>query len=373
MREGSVIVVGHPTHDMVSRLTELLPPPEAGVERRSWEWTQAAFGTVLPRDFRDFVDTYGYGSLDGLLGVRPPGGRGRAVEDPAVREPSPVAEQELRTFHGPVRFPPWPAEGALLSWGTTSVGYDLFWRRQGDDPDTWPVMVVGYRSGTALELPCGMAEFLVLMLGDPLDRPSDITGIAGHPHSRYLDVRTEEEREAAGDDPWEYLDDFWDERECGRADGDEVTWVQGPGRHGTDNPPVPRLTVQGFGLDGEDLRVSATLDLDLDLDLDPAEPLTAAVRIGGPNGDLLRRAGVPVSMSGGAGEPLVLDIVLPEDANGTGMSWRELVHAMSHEPEWRLSVSVEDTAIGAARARHGIVTGVGMQESGVNTARGSWP
>ena len=352
---------------MVSRLTELLPPPEAGVEPQSWDRIQAVFGTVPPRDFRDFVDTYGYGSLDGLLGVRPPGGLGREVEDPAVREPSPVAEQELRTFHGPVRFPPWPAEGALLSWGTTPVGYDLFWRRQGDDPDSWPVVVAAYRSGTALQLPYGMAEFLVLMLGDPLDRPADITGIAGHPHSRYLDVRTEEELEDAGDDPWEYLDDFWDERERERADGDEVTWVQDRGRHGADNPPVPRLVVQGFGLDGDDLRVSATLDLD------PAEPLTAAVRIGGPNGDVLRRAGVPVSMSGGAGQPLVLDIVLPEDTNGTGMSWRELVHAMTHESEWSLSLSVEDTAIGAARARHRIVTGVGMEESGVNTAWGSWP
>lgn len=46
---------------------------------------------------------------------------------------------------------------------------------------------------------------------------------------------------------------------------------------------------------------------------------------------------------------------------------------MSHEPEWSLSVSVEDPAIGAARERHGIVTGCGMHESEVNTAWSVWP
>ncbi len=106
--------------------------------------------------------------------------------------------------------------------------------------------------------------------------------------------------------------------------------------------------------------------------MDLAEPLTAAVRICGPSGDVLR-ASVPVSTSGGAGKPLVLDVRLPEESNETGMSWRELVHAMGHEPEWYLPVSVQDPAIGAARAVHGIVTGVCTHESGVNTACGSWP
>ncbi|MFR9797223.1 hypothetical protein ACL02U_15130 [Streptomyces sp. MS06] len=354
-------------NEMVRRLTTLLPPPSAGAEPLPWEEAQAVHGTALPQDFRDFVDTYGYGSLDDVLRVCPAGGRGGEVDDPAVRGLPSTVEGEFRTFHGTVRFPPWPAEGALLSWGTTPVGYDLFWRKRGNDPDTWPVVIVGYRSGTAVELSCGMAEFLVRMLGDPLDRPVGITGIPGHPHSRYLSVREEADLEDAGEDPWEYLDDFWDERERERADSDEVAWVQGPGRHQHDNPPVPRLTVQGFGLDGDHLRVSATLDLE------PTAPVTAAVRIGGPNGDVLRREGLPVSTSGGAGDPLVLDIWLHEDMNDTSMSWRDLIHAMSHEPEWCLSVSVKDWAIGAARGRRGIVTGTGMHESGVNTAYGAWP
>ncbi|WP_406445223.1 hypothetical protein OHB00_48855 [Streptomyces sp. NBC_00631] len=103
--------------------------------------------------------------------------------------------------------------------------------------------------------------------------------------------------------------------------------------------------------------------------LDPAlsDPVTCTVRIGGPNGDVLRPADVPVAGSDGAGD-FALDIRLTEAMNGTGTTWHELVDAMTHQSEWRLSVSVRDPAIGAVRARHGIVTGAGMQESEVNRA-----
>lgn len=354
-------------HPMVGRLTELLPPPRTAVEPQPWKEFRAAYGAAVPRDFGDFVDTYGYGSLDDVLSVFPPGKGGQEIPDPAMRALPSAAEGEFRTFQGTVRFPPWPAEGALLGWGTTPVGYDLFWRRWGSDPDLWPVVVVGHRAGTALELPFTMVEFVVRMLGDPIDRPADITGIPGHPHSRYLNARDEAALDDAGQDPWEYLDDFWDARDDERASSATVTWVEGPGRHRADNPPVPRLTVQGFGLDGDALRVSATLDLAL------GDPVSATVRIGGPNGDVLRLAGLPVAVSGGTPDRFALDIRLPGAVNASGMTWQELLDAMTHESEWRLSVSVADPAIGAARARHGIVTGAGMQESEVNRAWGQWP
>lgn len=338
-------------HPVTARLKALLPAPSTRREPQPWEEIEADLGVLPPRDFRDFVDTYGYGSLDGLIGLVRPRVHGGETG------------QELRTFHGPARFPPWPAEGSLLAWGTTQAGYDLLWRRRGENPEDWPVVVVGHRAGTAHELPYGMGEFLIRMLDGSLDRPADVPGVAGHPHSRYVDVRTEEELEDAGEDPWEYVDDFWDGQERERARSEEVTWVRRPGRHRCDNPPVPRLTVQGFGLDGDHLSVSVTLDLE-----PSPTPLTAMVRIGGPNGDVLRATAVPVFPSGGE-----LILRLAGRTNGTGMSWRELLHAMTHEPEWSLSVSVTDPVVGAARVEQGIVTGIGMHESGVDTAWGTWP
>ncbi|WP_369226738.1 hypothetical protein AB5J52_39575 [Streptomyces sp. R39] len=130
---------------------------------------------------------------------------------------------------------------------------------------------------------------------------------------------------------------------------------------------MPRLTVQGFGPDGDELRASAILDLAL------GDPVTATVRVGGPNGDVLRLAGVPVAVPGGSTDRFALDIRLPEAMNDTGMTWHELLGAMTHESGWRLSVSVADPAVGAARARHGIVTGAGIRESEANRAWGQWP
>ncbi|MGY5010618.1 hypothetical protein ACWCY6_21485 [Streptomyces sp. 900105755] len=208
---------------MVSRLTRLLPPPRTAVQPQPWEETRATYGTTMPRDFQDFVGAYGYGTLDNVLSVFAPGKWGQEIPDPAMSASPSVAEGVLRTFQGTVRVSAWPAEEALLSWGTTPVGYDLFWRRRGSDPDLRPVVVVGHRSGTALELPRTMAEFVVRMLGDPSDRPADITGNAGHPHSRYLNTRDEAALDDAGENPWEYLDDFWDAREEPRGSGRTVT------------------------------------------------------------------------------------------------------------------------------------------------------
>ncbi|MER6227397.1 hypothetical protein ABT189_43785 [Streptomyces sp900105755] len=62
---------------MVSRLTRLLPPPRTAVQPQPWEETRATYGTKRPHDFQDFVDTYGYGTLDDVLSVIAPGNGAR--------------------------------------------------------------------------------------------------------------------------------------------------------------------------------------------------------------------------------------------------------------------------------------------------------
>ncbi|MFC0551658.1 hypothetical protein ACFFHJ_12275 [Planotetraspora thailandica] len=352
-------------HPAVRQLTQILPPPLAEVEVLAWDDIQAEWGTAFPRDFRDFMDIYGQGSIDDLVAVAPPENRAGEPGVRTVRRVAPGVESEFHTFYGEVVFPAWPAPGSLLRWGVTPIGYDLMWRVTGGDPDEWPVVVAGYRPRFAFEFPYGMAEFLVRMLGDRLERPTNLPGIVGYPHSRFLSDQEEGALQAAGQDPWAYLDDFWEERERERAEQGEVTWIAGPG-YGGGLPPVARLTVEGFGLDGDDLRVSATLDVE------PSGPVRATVYIEGPPGSVLHCTGLVPEVDHVNGL-VVLDIRLSAALNDTGMSWREMVQAMSHEDDWRLAVTVEDPAIGAARARHGIVVGHNMQESAVDIAWGSWP
>ncbi|MFR9797225.1 hypothetical protein ACL02U_15140 [Streptomyces sp. MS06] len=279
---------------------------------------------------------------------------------------TPAVGVDYETFHGKRHFPAWPAPGALLGWGVTPIGYDLLWRVTGDDPDDWPVVVVGHREGWAYELPYGMAEFFVRMLGDSRGRPVDLRDILGHPHSRFLSAGEQRALEAAGQDPWEYVDEFLERQEAERAEQEVVRWIFEPVCSHADLPPVGRLTVEGFGMAGDELRLSATLDEE------PSGPVRVSLYVEGPSGSFLRREGlVPVVER--VNGLLVLDVRLPESMNGSGMAWPEMVDAMGREEDWSLTLSVTDPAIAEARARQGIVVGHGMQESTVDTALGVWP
>lgn len=225
-------------HPAVQRLAQMLPPPSAGVDTLPWDDIEARWGTAFPRDYRDFMNVYGAGGIDGIIAVATPENR----DEPGyltVRLMTPTVASEHWTFYGKRHFPAWPAPGSLLGWGVTPVGYDLMWRVSGGDPDDWPVVLVGYREGAAYEYPFGMAEFLARMLGDPADRPADLPGVLGHPHSRFMPAREEYAALAAGQDPTEYVDRFLAQRERERAEQGPVTWISGPGRPTYDLPDTP--------------------------------------------------------------------------------------------------------------------------------------
>ncbi|MFF7474110.1 hypothetical protein [Streptomyces sp. NPDC008092] len=353
-------------HPSVRRLTQILTPPTTGVDSLAWGSIEAAWGTAFPSDYRDFMGVYGPGGIDDVMSIAAPENR---TEEPAVltvRRTTPSVARTCRTFFGERHFPAWPAPGALLGWGVTPVGFDLFWRTTGSDPDEWPVVVAANRDDRAYEFPCGMAEFLVRMLGDPLERPMGLRGILGRPHSRFVRAQEEHALLSSGQYPWDYVDEFWEERERERDERGPVTWIAGPGRPPGDFPPVPRVTLEGFGADGDVLRVAATLDVE------PSGHVLARVSIQSPDGEVVEQRAVEAAVERVNGL-LVLDIRLPEAMNRSGTTWREMVDAMSREEDWNLDVWLQDPAFGAARARHGIVVGPGMRESAVDKAVAMWP
>ncbi|MFK0286478.1 hypothetical protein ACIQVL_39270 [Streptomyces sp. NPDC090499] len=301
-------------HPAVRRLTQLLKPPTAGADTLPWQNIQAEWGTTFPQDYRDFMNIYGPGGIDGIIAIATPENR----DEPGyltVRRTTPRVASEYRTFRGKWTFLAWPAPGALLGWGVTPIGHDLLWRATGNDPDDWPVVLAAYRDGAAYEFPYGMAEFLARMLGDPADRPTDLPGVLGHPDSRFLPVPEERAFRDVRQNPWGYVDEFMEERARERAERDPVTWISVPGRSTSDVPPVPRMTIEGFGLDGDALRVTATLDVEI------SAPVRVKVSIESPDGDVLDRQDVEATaeLSNGL---LVLNIRLPEAMNGTGLIWR---------------------------------------------------
>ncbi|MFG2959326.1 hypothetical protein ACGF5O_37090 [Streptomyces sp. NPDC048291] len=353
-------------HPSVRRLAQVLTPPTTGFGSLAWDTVEASWGTAFPSDYRDFIEVYGPGGIDDVISVATPESRTGEPGVLTVRKMTPARARTCRTFNGERQFSAWPAPGALLGWGVTPIGFDLFWRVTGADPDDWPVVVSAQRDSKAFEFPFGMAEFLVRMLGDTRDRPLGLRGILGHPHSRFVRAQEEHALLSSGQNPWEYLDEYWEERERARDEQGPVTWIAGPGRAPGDFPPVPRMVLEGFGVDGDLLRISATLDVE------PGGSLLARVSIGSPDGVVVEQRAVAVAVERVNGL-LVLDIRLPEAMNESGTTWREMVDAMSREEDWNLDVWLQDPAFGAARARHGIVVGPGMRESSVNEVVAMWP
>ena len=110
----------------LTRLTRLVPPPAAPVDAAGdWSVPEAALGVRLPEDYRQLVETYGWGEFCDYLYLRTPFGY------------SP---------HNRVAWQRGPLGRDLLVWGATMDADRLCWLTDGE-PRNWPVAVWGQDGG----------------------------------------------------------------------------------------------------------------------------------------------------------------------------------------------------------------------------------
>ncbi len=128
----------------LDRLRALLPEPSAPIEAPSacdWEALEQRLGFAMPVDYREFVERYGSGIIDGFLWVLNPVSANEHVRFP---ESSDRQLEILRWIReeGSERLPHpiHPEPGGLLLWAETSNGDCLYWRTEGP-PDSWPTSV----------------------------------------------------------------------------------------------------------------------------------------------------------------------------------------------------------------------------------------
>ena len=196
-------------HSSLRRLNQVLPPSAGDLpESVNWAAVEATWGSAFPRDFQEFMGIYGRGTIDNVFTIATPVDGGHMQGVLRCRELTPNISTECRIDGREVSYPAWPHNGGLIGWATTGIGIDLFWSARGDDADLWPLVIRNRRGGSAQEIPGGMAAFLVEMLGQRKNRPLDIPDIIGFPYSRFIGAREEARLEAAGVDPWEYLDEY---------------------------------------------------------------------------------------------------------------------------------------------------------------------
>jgi hypothetical protein len=161
----------------------MLPYRSATVRPIDWELLQSTLGVALPADFRELADRYPSLKLDDFLFLRMPDPgneigyvRGTSDINEMMDSLSPDGMTEDYAFH--------PAEGGLIPWAASDQGDYFFWRKDGADPDRWPVVVFTANGdwwehdGSCLALVVGFIDGSVEHLGLP-PRPGPNPAVAG--------------------------------------------------------------------------------------------------------------------------------------------------------------------------------------------------
>lgn len=145
-----------------AELASLVAPPPSS-ERRSassWAAVEAAVGTALPTDYKDFIDVFGTGRLANFIWIFDPFSEARYLN---LVEQAPRHLSELRRlasdFGEKLQFDLYPDAGGLLPLGVTDNGDLLHWLTKGR-PNDWHVVVGGARSPEHQVFQCDLTTFL---------------------------------------------------------------------------------------------------------------------------------------------------------------------------------------------------------------------
>ncbi len=131
-----------PVSEMAA-LRELIGAPPAEVRAVDWAAVHARLGVQLPADYREFVDTYGPGTL-GDIRITAPGAPGR-MDLFELLEWKYAQVREMRDLE--FRAPFYPEPGGTVCWGETSWDerfgvWTCGWAPRSGDPEEWSVVLM---------------------------------------------------------------------------------------------------------------------------------------------------------------------------------------------------------------------------------------
>jgi hypothetical protein len=149
----------------VRTLAKLVPPPDKPkCSVGDWGKIERVIGFALPPDYKDFIGTYGTGSLQSFMHIW----NYLDVKSPndileAIQQINSIYEGDKNAGY-PIQFKPFPEPGCILPFCSTDDGNYLNWLTVGK-PNKWHV--VAYDFGTGQLIPAesvNMVKCLTMLI-----------------------------------------------------------------------------------------------------------------------------------------------------------------------------------------------------------------
>ncbi|WP_406194679.1 SMI1/KNR4 family protein [Kitasatospora sp. NBC_01560] len=203
-------------HLGIERLAQVMSPENGADERVDWAAAGTSWGTTFPKDYRAFTAVFGSGSVSDEMDLLAPAPVGSTLVA-SMADVTADARYACETEGGRAALDVGPDH--ILAWGTTSGPDMLCWLTTTEDPDDWPVLVIGRHTRPMFTVhPLGMAEFLLRLLGEdstawerwPLSigRPLLVKPSAGFVHWQVQEHRWRAGLDPATGEPSRYPDGF---------------------------------------------------------------------------------------------------------------------------------------------------------------------
>jgi hypothetical protein len=128
-----------------SEITARLPLPSFPKENSELEWggIERDIGVELPLGYKEFVSTYGTGSIGNFLWIFNPISKNRSLNIEAIRYLQSAYEELKRDFPDDYIRPTFPNTNSFLPWAITDNGDTLVWVLDGEPADDWTVAIMG--------------------------------------------------------------------------------------------------------------------------------------------------------------------------------------------------------------------------------------
>lgn len=147
------------TIDALAR--NLTPPPTPVETLGDWNAVEASLGVSLPDDFKEYIATYGSGSIGEFITVLNPFSIRPSLNFMEQSKRQLDALRELHdTFGEPQPFELYPANPGLLPVAMTDNGDVIHWLT-ADNPPDWTIVVNAARSPDYEHFKCNLIDFIL--------------------------------------------------------------------------------------------------------------------------------------------------------------------------------------------------------------------